>query len=419
MTLKLFHRDAYLREWTSPVTAVRDVEGRGLAIALAETVFYAASGGQPSDRGHLGGLEVRDVREEDGEVWHVLTLPEPAGTGATPEAPKAGAHLAGVLDWERRFDHMQQHTGQHILSGACLRVLHAHTVAVHMAQTCTLDLAISALDAGQILQVEGLANTVIMENRPVTVLEVDDAEAAALGLRRPPKQTGLIRVVEVEGFDRSACGGTHVRASGEVGPIVIRGWERNKGGMRVEFLCGWRAFRDYHRMRDLVRDLAGQLTTGEDEIGAAVARMREQVRSVERDLVDARGRLLDLEADGLIDDARARAAAPAPEAPLVIAAAFAGRAMEELRALARALTARTACVAILVTDLDRRVLVARSNDVSLDASAVLRETVSLFGGRGGGRPEASEGAATAAPSASALVAAARTIALRRLGLPDA
>lgn len=408
MPVKLYHADSYQQECTTVVTAVRRQGEGGPAVALEETVFYPASGGQPADRGHLDGLEVTDVQEADGEVWHYVALA--ATSGGAPAYPRPGDRVAAHIDWTRRFDHMQQHTGQHILSQAFLQALGAQTVSVHMDRTCTLDLAIPALDPEGVARVERLANTVVMENRPVMVRQLDPGEAASIGLRRPPGQPGLIRVVEVAGFDRSACGGTHVRTSAEAGPIAVKGWERYKGGVRVEFLCGWRAVQDYSRCRDLLRDLANQMTTGELEVSEAVARLRRRVRDLERDLTEARGRLLDREAEALL----AQAATPPAVVP-VIATALSGRPLEEVRALARALTARSACVAILAMEPEMRLVVARSPGVGLDAAAVLQEVLAVFGGRGGGRPEAAEGMLPSAPSAADLVGAARAAALRHMG----
>jgi alanyl-tRNA synthetase len=410
MTARLYHFDAYRRECATVVTGERDAGGRR-AVALAETVFYAAGGGQLSDRGVIAGVDVVDVRDEDGEIWHVLGGPAPGAADAP--APRSGDRVSVFIDWNRRFDHMQQHTGQHVLSQAFVQVLDAQTLSVHMEQTCTVDLSLPALDAVGAERVERLANTVVLENRPVTVREVDAGEATALGLRRPPKQTGVIRVVEVTGFDWSACGGTHVRATGEVGSIVIRGWERYKGGVRVEFLCGWRALRDYRWSRSLLRDVTGRLTTGEDELVAAVIRLQKSARDLERDLDAARRALLDVEAGRLIADAEATRAGPEGQAPLIIAAVFEGRPIEDLRALARAVTARGRCVAILATEPDRRLVIARSADVALDAGAVVRTALAPFGGRGGGRSEAGEGAAAGAPSSSAIVEAVQALVAQR------
>jgi alanyl-tRNA synthetase len=409
MVRKLYHSDAYRREFDSTVTAVRVGSDGVVFVALEETAFYPAAGGQPADTGRLDGIEVADVQEEEGEVWHRLGTAAGSGTEAAGSAPRIGMRMRGVINWERRFDHMQQHTGQHILSQAFLRTLGAQTTSVHMGQTCTLDVSVPSVTEDQAAQVERLANTIVMEHWPVIIREVEPDEAAALGLRRPPRQTGRLRIVEVEGFDRSACGGTHVRATGEVGPVVIHGWERYKGGLRVEFLCGWRVLRDYHKTRRLVRGLAGQLTTGEDELDAAVARLRDRTRDLERELTDTRSRLLDLEAAEMI-------AAATERSPLIVSAVFTGRPADELRGLARAVTARAEALILFAAEPDCRLLVARSPGIGLDAAAILREALSPFGGRGGGKPEAAEGVAASAPSGAALVAAARAAVGRHTGL---
>jgi alanyl-tRNA synthetase len=421
MARRRYYYDSYEREFAAVVTGVREIVGRGAAVALEETAFYPASGGQPPDRGLLAGFPVTDVFEEEGEIWHLLQ-----------HAPRPGARVVGAIDWDRRFDHMQQHSGQHILSQAFLQVLNAQTISVHMERTCTMDLALPSLHAPGIERAVRLANSVVMENRPIVIREVSADEAVALGLRRPPKQAGLIRVVEVDAFDRSACGGTHVRATGEVGPVVVRGWERYKGGVRVEFLCGWRALRAYQEARSLLDEVTARLSTGDADLLAAVTRAQDRVREVERELDAARRQVLDHEADRLIAAAdplaasaasgtasRASGTAPAgvevpsasgafasrssPGVPRIVAAAFSGRTIEEIRMLARALTARPLVLAALAVDPDRRLVVARSVDVGIDAAAVLRAVLTPFGGRGGGRAEVAEGAAGDAPSAQALV----------------
>lgn len=412
MTVKLFHHDAYVREFTSVVTGVRHIEGRVTAVALAETAFYPASGGQPADQGHLDAWEVTDALEEDGEIWHAV---RPSGQGQVAGSLatlREGLSVAGSLDWERRFDHMQQHTGQHILSEAFLQALGAETLSVHIGATCTLDLDLSRLDDEAVARVEDLANTIVTENRVVAAREVGIQEAVAVGLRRPPKQAGRIRVVEVAGFDRSACGGTHVRATGEVGTIALLRHERHKGGVRVGFQCGGRALRHYRWARGLITSIATELTVGEPDLAGAIGRLSSRAREMERTLEAARMELLGYEARDLLARAASHGAAASAAGPTVVAAAYDGRAIENLRALARMLTAQTDCVAILAADPGRRLLVARSPAVAVDAAAVLRETVAAFGGRGGGKPEAAEGAAPDAPSTAALVDAARLALLR-------
>src|SRR2546427_324051 len=195
---------------------------------LDQTACYPGGGGQPPDHGRLGAASVSDAREEEGRVWH-----------RTEGALVPGALVKGSLDWGRRFDHMQQHTGQHILSQAFIEALGAQTRAVHLgAELSTLDLDLAELPALSAGQVEDLTNRIVFEDRPVQIREVDESELPGLGLRRPAKKRGPIRVVDVAEFGPSACGGTHVRRTGEIGTVKLRRWERFKGGGRVEFLCG-------------------------------------------------------------------------------------------------------------------------------------------------------------------------------------
>ncbi|HEY3247177.1 MAG TPA: alanyl-tRNA editing protein, partial [bacterium] len=247
MTERLYYADSFLREFDATVLEVRERGGRP-AIILDRTAFYPTSGGQPHDLGRLDGAEITEVFDEDGTILHLAD-----------RALEGRVH--GTIDWPRRFDHMQQHTGQHILSQAFLRVLRAGTRSVHFgADVCTLDLDIADLGPDEAGRVEDAADAIIFEDRPVVVREVDEAELPHLGLRRPAKKRGRVRIVEVQDFDVSACGGTHVRRTGEIGLIAMRRWERFKGGVRIEFFCGQRALREHRWKNAMVLDLAAELS---------------------------------------------------------------------------------------------------------------------------------------------------------------
>jgi len=246
-TKRLYYDDSYLRHFTAQVVESTKVKGRP-AVILDRTAFYPTSGGQPHDRGLINGIPVINVIErKDGTVVHVLEEPLP-GEVTTVE---------GEIDWERRFDHMQQHTGQHILSQACLQRLKAETVGFHLgADYATIDLNKAPLSEKKLEAAEALANAVVFANRPVVARFVSKEELAAMPLRKPPAVEGPIRIVTVEGFDWSPCGGTHVRATGEVGVIKIVRYERRGAETRLTFLCGERAWRDYHQKNRLLRRLA-------------------------------------------------------------------------------------------------------------------------------------------------------------------
>jgi alanyl-tRNA synthetase len=302
----------------------------------------------------------------------------------------------GIIDWARRFDYMQQHTGQHILSQAALRTAGAQTRSVHFGvESATLDLDRADFSRAEADALEDVANAIVFEDRAVLVRQVDETELPALGLRRPAKRTGTIRVVEVEDFDRSACGGTHVRRTGEVGSIAVRRWERHRGGVRLEFVCGWRALRDHRRARLLLLDLSAALTVGDVEVPEAVARLSAQLRARERTIEDLRARMLSRAAADLLAAAEGR--------PRLVAAVV-QYTPEEAAALAGALVGSSGCVAIIGSS-EGRLVLARSADVDLDAGTALREALQPYGGRGGGRPEFAQGAVPADRVAEAVQAA--------------
>lgn len=278
MTERLYWLDPYLQQFTATVVSLTEHNGQP-AVILDRTAFYPTGGGQPHDRGTLNGIPVVEVieRESDGAILHVLARPLEA------------REVEGRIDWERRFDHMQQHTGQHILSQAFLRITGAQTVSFHLGEeVVTIDLDQVGFPPTAVEAVEELANRVVLENREVWARFVEAEEAEGLSLRRPPKVEGRIRIVEVADFDRSACGGTHVRRTGEVGPIKIVKLERRGNETRVSFLCGWRALRDYGRKHRLLLESAGSLSVGE-------AMLPEAIRALQADLKEARKALMALQ----------------------------------------------------------------------------------------------------------------------------
>lgn len=380
-TERLYYTDSYLRAFDAHVLDAAPHE-RGHAVVLDRTAFFPTSGGQPNDRGRLGGADVLDVLDNDETIVHVVAR------------PLAGA-VRGEIDWARRFDQMQQHTGQHVLSQAALRVLGAQTVSVHLGEErSTLDLDRAELRSAQAEAVEDLANAVIIEDRLVQVRFVEEAALAGLGLRRPPKARAVVRVVEVEGFDRSACGGTHVRRTGEIGLIKLRRWERYKGGVRVEFLCGGRALRDYRWKHAAVAELAARLGVKDREVAEGVGRLAEQLRERERAAADLRERLLEREAQAYL--------ARAEGTPRVVAAVV-DHPVDDAVALAGKIVASgSAAVAFAAGG---RIIVACSPALGIDASEVLRAVVAPLGGRGGGRPQFAQGAVPVEAQAAAIEAA--------------
>ena len=395
MTRRLYYTDMGLRRFDAVVTSCTEVEGR-LRVVLDRTAFYPSSGGQPFDTGHLGGVAVVDVLDrEDGAIEHVVPAPLAVGSRVT-----------GEIDWPRRFDHMQQHTGQHVLSAAFERACGASTVSFHLGtEVSTIDLDREVTPAG-IDVAEEAANLVSWDDRPVSVRVVSADEASHLPLRKPPARGGELRLVEIRDFDLSACGGTHVSATGAIGLIGVTGWERRKGGMRVSFVCGGRALRSHRRLRDVVGGACRRLSIVPDELDAQIARLQQGVREAERRTAILRDELVLLHAG----DWRRQGETIGPH--LVVLRHEPSIEAAALKQIALAVAAVPGTVAALVGGgWPVPVVVARGEGVDLDAAAVVRWLTTELGGRGGGRPEMAQ--AGVAAGAEAIV----TFLRQALGAP--
>ena len=385
MTDRLYYRDPYLRTFDATVEKV-EPRGDRWSVILDRTAFYPTSGGQPFDTGTLAGVRVVDVvDEEDGTIAHLVDAT--SDRNLTP-----GAVVHGEIDWARRFDHMQQHTGQHVLSAAILSVCRARTVSFHLgAAVSTIDLE-RELSRAEIAAAETEANRVVWEDRPVTIRFVSAEEAAALPLRKEPARGGTLRLIDVEGFDLSACGGTHVARSGAIGVIAVSSWERFKGGQRLEFLCGGRALGRWRSFRDTIASSVRLLSVLPEEIAATVERMQGDAREQKRAAAALQTELAKF---------RARELAEAAEPINGIAAVL--RAVDGdangLKGLATAVAAASHSVVVLVsTTRPALVVAARSSDATVSAQQIIATLTGKFGGRGGGKPElAQAGGIDAAP----------------------
>ncbi len=386
---RLYYDNPYLIRFSARVAERLLWEDRP-AVVLDRTAFYPTGGGQPHDTGLLreaGSLQevaVLDVieRESDGAVLHLLAGPLEA-------APVVTDQVEGEVDWTRRFDLMQQHTGQHILSAAFVERLGANTVGFHLSDDyATIDLDRAPISAEELAAIETLANTVIFENRLAVARFVQDAEIAELPLRKPLAHEGPVRIVEIPAFDCSACGGTHVRATGEVGLIKITRGERRGTETRIEFLCGWRALGDYQAKNSTVMDLARDFTVGHWEVTDMVHRMAGELKETRRELRSTRDAWLDAEAEALW-----RQAARLAEAR-VVSAHLASHSPDDLKHLAQRLVAHPRTVALLAAGEEGQkgfFTFARSADVEAHMGTLVRQACEAVGGRGGGRPEFAQG----------------------------
>ena len=395
MTERLYYHDSYLTEFRARVVDVMpdDTSPDRLRVYLDRTAFYPTSGGQPFDLGELGGLPVVEVADEGERIAHVV-----AGALAETE-------VAARIDRERRFDHMQQHTGQHLLSAVLIELFDAPTVSFHLgAEACTIDVA-RALEPEQIRLAEQRANQIVFENRTVTISFQESSEN--LDLRKPTGREGLVRIISIENLDRSACGGTHVRATGEIGPILIRKLDRIRGNQRIEFLCGGRAIAraraDFEALSAIARGFSSPL----DETAALVQAQREKLQESERvrrklsaELAQASGRALYAEAVAGADGIRrgVRRVEALSEDSRVEAQSFIGSGSAVYAALAQTPPA---------------ILLAASKDSGVNCGEVLKRLLAAAGGRGGGSTTLAQGSL---PSSEALQKAADNLS-RQLNLP--
>ena len=403
MTERLYYTDSHLVEFEARVVAVSETEDGRAAVALDRTAFYPTGGGQPTDTGTLGAARVVECVDADGGgVLHVVE----------GEVPGAGALVRGRVDWARRLDHIQQHTGQHILSQAFVELYGAQTRSFRMAEdACEIDVELAEPSDEKVERAVARANEVIWEDRPVRVHRVTPEEAPRLPLRKDSAREGELRVIEIEGFDFSPCGGTHARATGEVGLVAARQWERAKGLVRVTFVAGGRALADYRRANRGARAVASLFSVARDEAADAAARLLEENRQLQRRLRAAEEVATRAEARELLEEAlRESGGGTASEegTQTVVARLFEGRDAEGLRRLASALAAHPRTVALLgsAEGDTARLVFARSADAPGDMNALMREACRALEGRGGGRPDMAQGGGRADRLSEALAAAA-------------
>jgi alanyl-tRNA synthetase len=382
MSERLYYTDSYLREFRARII---DRSEDGLTVYLDRTAFYPASGGQPHDTGRIAGIPVLEVIDEGERIAHRTA---------------ASLHTGPVdcaIDWERRFDHMQQHSGQHLLSAVFYETFGLRTVSFHLGQeSSTIDLEGGPLEPLTVVEAETHANQIVVQNRPLGVVFQEAGEVEAL--RKASERTGTLRIVTIEGLDRSACGGTHVRSTGEIGPILVRKLERIRSSIRVEFLCGVRAVRrarsDYDALSRAAQSFSAQL----DEVPGLVAGIIDAAKDREKQL-----HKLQLEIAGYQGRELYGATAPDSDGVRRIVRRQASGSLEDLRAVAQSFTAQPGAVFLAVLENPPSVLLAASADSGVDAGKLVKAAVTEAGGRGGGNPRLAQGSVPRAQLLDAVV----------------
>ena len=380
MTDRLYYTDSYVKSFRANVV---DRSGDGTRVYLDQTAFYPTSGGQPHDLGFISGVRVVDVVDEDDRIAHLVAEPLPTDANS----------VEGTIDWTRRFDLMQQHTGQHLLSAMFEDRYGWATVSVHFgAESSTLDIAAPVWELSVLEAAERIANELASENREIAVT-FEDASSAQ-GLRKPSDRPGMLRVVSIADLDRSACGGTHVRRTGEIGSILLRRAERTKGQTRIEFLCGMRAVTAARHDAALLTRSAAVFTSATEDVPRLIESQQQQLRDLEREHKRIRGDLAVYEARKYWDAAAADAYGIRR-----IYIAVNGGPVKDQEALAQAIVTLGGAIAVITSTTPVGVMLATSADSGVDAGQIIRAAVTPLGGRGGGSARLAQ---ASLPDASAI-----------------
>ena len=388
MTERLYYHDPFLYEFEGEVVELvpaSEINARH-GVVLDRTAFYPTSGGQVHDTGWFADaagkkLRVAQVEEiADGRVVHYLEA---------EQGPEKGSRVRGVIDDARRRDHMQQHSGQHVLSAAFIKLFEMPTVSFHMGdEICSIDLEAATLTPKQVEEAERLANQIVQENRPVAIRFVKQEEVAGLGLRKVPVvDKAELRLIDIENFDLTACGGTHVRGTGQIGGILLRKVERVRQGWRVEFVCGQRAVSIARKDYATLTEAAGLYSAHLWDVPAQVRKSLDELKATRKSNEQLLERLTEFEAEGILRETAAVSGRK------VSAQTFGDRDASGIKLLAQKLTRlELGVTALLGTTAGPPTLVfAHSVGAGLDVGALLKEILAKHGGRGGGGKDFAQG----------------------------
>lgn len=384
MTDRLYYHDSFLYDFDAEVAEIPD--SKRPAIILNRTAFYPTSGGQIFDTGVISTadaeLKVTEVADtEDGRIVHYLEAPI--------KDLQPGTRIHGQIDRIRRRDHMQQHTGQHVLSAAFIRLFGMHTVSFHMADDyCSIDLDKPAVSKTQIEQAERLANEIILENRPVDIRFVTRDEAASLGLRKvPPAERDQLRLIDIRDFDVSACGGTHVNHTGQIGCILLRKTEKVRQGVRVEFIAGQRAVATARRDYTALIEAGALYSSHIYDVPQQVRKSLDEIRTLRKEREQSQEELAAAQAAALLADT------PESNGRKLIVRNFADRDLNSLKLLAQKLTrlAPNAIALLASTSPQPSLVFAQSPGLPFDIGALMKQAMSTLGGRGGGSKDMAQG----------------------------
>ncbi len=386
MTEHLYYSDSFLYEFDAEVLDFATAPDSRPALILDRSAFYPTSGGQIFDTGWIVAdgtpkLLVTEVLEQDdGTILHLLE---------TPVSLEKGTRVRGMIDADRRRDHMQQHSGQHVLSAAFVKLFDIPTVSFHMgADACSIDLDTKTLTSPQVEEAEALANAVVTENRPVGMRYVTQEEAHGLGLRKlPPAQRDQLRLIDIRDFDLSACGGTHVASTAQIGAILLRKIEKVRQGYRVEFVCGTRAVATARRDYTTLSEAAGLLSSQLSDVPQQARKLQDDLRTSRKATDHLLAEIAELSAS------RWLAETPETAGRKVVTEKFVDRDLTFIKLLAQKLTRQSPnVIALLASTAGQPTLVfSCSAGLPFDMNALMKETLEKLGGRGGGTKDMAQG----------------------------
>ncbi|WP_432409247.1 alanyl-tRNA editing protein [Wukongibacter sp. M2B1] len=376
MTIKLFYKNPYIKEFNADILKIVEKDDM-FHLELNQTAFYPEGGGQPSDIGSIDNIEVLHAYEAGENIYHVVN-----------QLPSKLDNIRCHINWEQRFDHMQQHLGQHILSAAFEKLHDANTIGFHLSSnTLTIDID-KVLSRDDITKVEYFANQLVFNDLSVEILYPSEEELASLPLRKPPTVLENVRIVKLDDLDYSPCCGTHPNRAGEVGLIKIKKVEKHKSGLRVEFACGNRALSDYQIKNDIINMLSSNLSVKPDEILTNVSRINEELQSEKKENKLLKEQLISFEAIDLLNNSSII------NNTRVIKKLFHARDFNEIKQLSTALinNDKTAVIFGLAGDDKAQLIFSRSKDLDkIVMKDILKEAISLIDGNGGGSPFSAQG----------------------------
>jgi alanyl-tRNA synthetase len=371
---KLYYHDPYITTFSTKLINQHQDESGNWYVLLEESAFYPTGGGQPFDTGTLNDSQVINVEEINGEIRHYV------------DTPLNGVEVKGRINWDRRFDHMQQHAGQHILSAAFAELTGYETVSFHLGkEDLTIDLETEELSEQDVAEVEELANKIILENRRIEVKWITKEEVSHYQLRKQPTVTKDIRLVIIPNFDYNGCGGTHPLSTGQVGSIKIIAWERQRKRIRVQFICGDRVRTQFHQKTKVIRELSKLVSASEELMVETVKRVVNRNVELEKSLEEIKDKLLQYEARDLLSHQRENN---------VVGQVFQDRTIQELQKIARYLVTETEEVTVLlVTENDSRLqmVFAGGNNINVSMKEIMIDALLLINGKGGGNKLLAQG----------------------------